>query len=255
MSKTMQQPGFDSLCSDHNKSDSKQLDLGGSAGSLTTRTAAPKLPNDGKPASRSAELAAAAKSPRPGHRRSVSAGAPLIFSGSSNAASSSPTLLPSGNICPSGKILRPGLPTRGPPNRTDVLGSGTGNYGRGSIVRGGNPVSAGAPTLTVKRAMSSGSDPEEVKRVGNELYRSGSFAEALALYDRAVAMSPGNAAYRSNRAAALTALGRLGEAARDCDEAVKLDPAYARAHKRLASLYLRYPNIALFLAFVYFDNE
>lgn len=113
---------------------------------------------------------------------------------------------------------------------------------------GGSPVAAGAPTLTVKRAMN-GSDPEEVKRVGNELYRSGSFAEALALYDRAVSMSPGNAAYRSNRAAALTALGRLGEAARDCDEAVKLDSAYARAHKRLASLYLRYPTILCYVMY------
>lgn len=136
-----------------------------------------------------------------------------------------------------------------------MLGSGTVNYGRGSIMRGGsklsngggddglggNPVGAGVAT-GLKRAMG-GSDPEEVKRVGNELYKHGNFVEALALYDRAVAISPGNAAYRSNRAAALTALGRLGEAARECDEAVRLDPSYARAHKRLASLYLRFGQV------------
>ncbi|XP_020229443.1 inactive TPR repeat-containing thioredoxin TTL3 [Cajanus cajan] len=179
---------------------------------------------------------AAAAASRPGHRRSVSAGAPLIYSGGA-------TLLPSGNICPSGKILKPVLPSRGP-NRTDVLGSGTVNYGRGSIMRGGggNPVAAGASPLTVRRALS-GSDPEEARRLGNELYRSGSFAEALALYDRAVAISPGNAACQSNRAAALTAVGRLGEAARECLEAVKLEPAFARAHKRLASLYLRFGQV------------
>lgn len=91
---------------------------------------------------------------------------------------------------------------------------------------------------SVKSAMRC-SDPEEVKRVGNEMYRNGKFAEALVLYDRAVALSPGNAVCRSNRAAALMELGRLSEAAMDCEEAVKLDPAYARAHKRLASLYLR----------------
>ncbi|KAJ1424589.1 Thioredoxin-like superfamily [Sesbania bispinosa] len=214
MSKTMQQSGFDSLCCDHNsnKPDSKQLDLVSPVASIASRTAAPKLPHDGKPFSCSGELAAAARTSKPGHRRSVSAGAPLIYSGGPNVAAAA---------------------------------SGTGNYGRGSIVRGsgGNSsVSAGAPN-TVKRAAMGGSDPEEVKRIGNELYRSGNFAEALALYDRAVAMSPGNAACRSNRAAALTALGRLGEAARDCDEAVKLDPAYARAHKRLASLYLRFGQI------------
>ncbi|KAK7324684.1 hypothetical protein VNO77_28438 [Canavalia gladiata] len=214
MSNTVQQPSLDS----------KRLDPGSNT-------------SNGKPANHSGELPAAARSSRPGHRRSVSAGAPLIYSGGA-------TLLPSGNICPSGKILKPALPSRGP-NRTDVLGSGTVNYGRGSIMRGSsgiNPVPAGASPLTVKRAMN-GSDPEEVKRVGNELYRSGNFAEALALYDRAVAISPGNAACRSNRAAALTALGRLGEAARECHEAVKLDPAYARAHKRLASLYLRFGQV------------
>lgn len=117
------------------------------------------------------------------------------------------------------------------------------NGGGGDDGLCGNPVGAGASVsstglMMVKRAMG-GSDPEEVKRVGNELYKNGNFVDALALYDRAVAMSPGNAAYRSNRAAALVALGRLGEAARECDEAVKLDPSYARAHKRLASLYLR----------------
>lgn len=237
----MQQQSFDSLCYDHNKPDSKKLDLLTSAVASTSRTSTPKLPHDVKPSSHSGELKTSTPpNSKPGHRRSVSAGAPLIFSGGGNNSGSSPTLLPSGNIYPSGKILRPGLPSRGP-NRTDVLGSGTGNYGRGNIVRGsgGNPVSASAPLLTVKRVMS-GSDPEEVKRVGNELYRSGNFVEALGLYDRAVSMSPGNAAYRSNRAAALTALGRFVEAVRDCDEAVKLDPGYARAHKRLASLYLRY---------------
>ncbi|XP_027343314.1 inactive TPR repeat-containing thioredoxin TTL3-like [Abrus precatorius] len=207
---------------------------------LDSKRLDPSSTVNGKPTNLSGELSGAARISRPGHRRSVSAGAPLIYSG---GASSSPTLLPSGNICPSGKILKPGLPSRGP-NRTDVLGSGTVNYGRGSIMRGSgaNHVGAGASALTVKRAMS-GSDPEEVKRLGNELYRSGNFVEALALYDRAVAISPGNAACRSNRAAALTALGRLGEAARECDEAVKLEGGYARAHKRLASLYLRFGQV------------
>ncbi|XP_057455596.1 inactive TPR repeat-containing thioredoxin TTL3-like isoform X2 [Lotus japonicus] len=238
MSKTMQQQqqqqqGFDSLCCDYNKPDSKQLDLPASSTAVP-----PKLPT-----SHSGELSRAS---RPAHRRSVSAGAPLIYSGGANGgggsgSGSSPTLLPTGNICPSGKILRPGLPSRGP-NRTEVLGSGTGNYGRGNIVRGGGGGNSVAADSPVKRAMR-GYDPEEAKRVGNEMYRSGNFADALALYDRAVAMSPGNAAYRSNRAAALTALGRLGEAVRECEEAVKLDNGYARAHKRLASLYLRRGSI------------
>ena len=90
------------------------------------------------------------------------------------------------------------------------------------------------------RKVMEGADPEEVKRAGNEQYKRGHFVEALRLYDRAIALSPGNAAYRSNRAAALTGLGRLGEAVRECEEAVRLDPNYGRAHHRLASLFLRW---------------
>lgn len=82
-------------------------------------------------------------------------------------------------------------------------------------------------------------DSEDLKKAGNELYRKGNFVEALLLYDRAIAISPESAACRSNRAATLTMLGRLGEAVAECEEAVRLDPGYGRAHQRLASLYLR----------------
>ncbi|XWS44563.1 hypothetical protein CRYUN_Cryun15aG0057200 [Craigia yunnanensis] len=175
---------------------------------------------------------------RPGHRRSVSAGPPLIYSGSSfsGATSSSSSsvcstpsttnILPSGNICPSGKILKT-MASR-TSNKTDTLGAGKGNYGHGSIMRGGGGAKLGST-----------SDPEEMKRAGNEMYKRGNFAEALALYDKAISISPENAAFRSNRAAALTAVGRLAEAVRECEEAVRLDPGYGRAHQRLSSLYIR----------------
>ncbi|PIA34108.1 hypothetical protein AQUCO_03900190v1 [Aquilegia coerulea] len=205
-----------------------------------------------------------------GHRRSNSTGAPLIYSGSGGGSGggsssvTSPNLngLPTGNICPSGKVLKTGMAYK-PPVRSDVLGSGMMNYGHGSIMRGGsggvvagksssvceisgggggNNVSGnlqiGGETSMVKRGMAS-LDPEEVKRAGNEQYKRGHFAEALCLYDRAIALSPDNAAYRSNRAAALTGLGRLVEAVNECEEAVRLDPGYWRAHQRLASLHLR----------------
>jgi len=138
-------------------------------------------------------------------------------------------------------------------SRTDVLGSGTGNYGHGSIMRAGgscggvasnmkiNVMSSGNSGTSgdlVKRAMVS-LDPEEVKRVGNDQYKRGHFAEALSLYERAIAISPANAAYRSNRAAALTALGRVVEAVTECEEAVRLDPSYGRAQQRLGSLLIR----------------
>ncbi|TXG55046.1 hypothetical protein EZV62_020302 [Acer yangbiense] len=183
---------------------------------------------------------------KPGHRRSVSAGVPLIYSGSSfstatsgscsyngngaHSVSSNPNttnVIPTGNICPSGKILKPGMACR-VSNKTDKLGTGSGNYGHGSIVRGSSNAKSGNVM-----------DAEEVKRVGNEMYKRGNFVEALKLYDKAISMSPENPAYRSNRAAALTAIGRLREAVLECEEAVRLDPDYTRAHQRLASLYLR----------------
>lgn len=142
-------------------------------------------------------------------------------------------------------------------SRSDVLGSGMGNYGHGSIMRGGGkaePVSSrgGGGNEAVKRGGHVQSvDPEELKRLGNECYKRGNFADALSLYDRAIAMSPASVAYRSNRAAALTGLGRLGEAVRECEEAVRLDPNYGRAHQRLASLFLRCGSLIVFFCLLF----
>ncbi|KAA8526297.1 hypothetical protein F0562_008500 [Nyssa sinensis] len=227
---------------------------------------------------------------KPGHRRSNSSGPPLIYSGSgsyynssssssgsttntgggscggaggANSVSSPNTIMyPSGNICPSGKILKSNMGCR-TSNRTDTLGSGTSNYGHGSIMRGGGGkletngsgnIQFAGESAMVKRATSS-SDPEEVKKAGNELYRRGHFVEALSLYDRAIALSPENASYRSNRAAALTMLGKLGEAVRECEEAERLDPGYGRAHQRLASLYLRLGQIENARRQLYFHGQ
>jgi tetratricopeptide (TPR) repeat protein len=136
-------------------------------------------------------------------------------------------------------------------SRSDVLGSGTGNYGHGSIIRGGG---SGAGVVSGKGESNSlrnsiggdlgkrgvqGLDPEELKKAGNEHYKKGHFSDALSLYDRAISLSPTSASYRSNRAAALTGLGRLAEAVKECQEAVRLDPNYSRAHHRLASLFIR----------------
>lgn len=206
--------------------------------------------SEGSPtAGDSVRSGANARTFKPGHNRSDSGNThPLSYSGQAQSAVNSPppNVLPTGNICPSGKILKTGMtPNRS--SRSDVLGSGSGNYGHGSIMRGGGVASREPISATAMPRHSGGGsgrpmvsmDPEEVKRAGNEQYKRGHFGEALSLYDRAIALSPGNAAYRSNRAAALTGLGRFGEAVRECEEAVRLDPNYGRAHQRLASLFLR----------------
>ncbi|MBA0584887.1 hypothetical protein Gorai_015682, partial [Gossypium raimondii] len=158
-------------------------------------------------------------------------------------SSPSVNVLPTGNICSSGKILKTGMAVNRS-SRPDVLGSRSGNYGHGSIMRGsgmgiGHITASKGGTFDHNNTMGKAMEPDEVKRIGNEMYKKGQFLEALSLYDKAIALSPGIAAYRSNRAAALTALGRLGEAVKECEETVKLDPNYWRAHQRLASLLLR----------------
>ncbi|KAL5081562.1 hypothetical protein RYX36_009983 [Vicia faba] len=168
---------------------------------------------------------------------------PKTHSGSGQTVNSPPVpVLPAGNICPSGKVVNTGMENKN--TKSDVLGYGTGNYGHGSIMRAGagrvdtSSVRGGIRSDSGKRGVES-VDPEQLKLVGNEHYKNGQFAEALSFYDRAVAVLPRSASYRSNRAAALIGLGRLSEAVRECQQALYCDPDYDRAHHRLASLFIR----------------
>ncbi|KHN29073.1 Inactive TPR repeat-containing thioredoxin TTL3 [Glycine soja] len=89
------------------------------------------------------------------------------------------------------------------------------------------------------RVVSTRMNPEQLKIMGNEDYKNGRFQEALALYDAAIAIDPNKASYRSNKSAALTALGRLLEAVFECREAIQIEPRYQRAHYRLGNLNMR----------------
>ncbi|KAI4307375.1 hypothetical protein L6164_030574 [Bauhinia variegata] len=82
-------------------------------------------------------------------------------------------------------------------------------------------------------------DPEALKCLGNELYKQGRFKEALCFYDRAITLDSNKATYHCNKSAALIGLGRLLEAIVECEEAIRLEPSYNRAHHRLATLYIR----------------
>ncbi|KAJ0452926.1 putative tetratricopeptide-like helical domain superfamily, Thioredoxin domain-containing protein [Helianthus annuus] len=177
---------------------------------------------------------------KPGHTRSESGSS--IYSGGSSATSPPVNVLPAGNICRSVRVLKTGMMSNRS-SKPEVLGLGTGNYGHGSIMRGGSGSGAAAATggkgepfpagLSSKRVSM---DPEDLKKLGNEEYKKGHFLEALSFYDRAISLSPVNAAYHCNRAAALMGLKRLSEAVKECDEAIRLDSGYVRAHHRLGSL-------------------
>eukprot|EP00261_Vitis_vinifera_P015337 XP_003635218.2 PREDICTED: TPR repeat-containing thioredoxin TTL1 [Vitis vinifera] len=107
----------------------------------------------------------------------------------------------------------------------------------GNVVK--KPNGEKEPPSSLCRALSTRMDPETLKIMGNEDYKNGRFAEALALYDAAISIDPNKASYRSNKSAALTALGRLLEAVFECREALRIEPYYHRAHQRLGNLYLR----------------
>ncbi|GER53462.1 tetratricopeptide repeat-containing family protein [Striga asiatica] len=238
-----------------------------SSGSVTDRASA--VPNSHLPQrsgpntnSHSGELSvesspsSATRNSRPGHTRSRSCGShQLFFSGSGSVNSPPANVVPTGNICPSGRVLKTGMASRS--TKPDVLGSGSVNYGHGSIMRGGGlayktgPDSG--PTNNYSRGLMVGgdmgrrtigvcsnnnTDPEELKKLGNDSYKHGHFVEALNFYEKAISISPANAAYHFNRAAALTGLRRLFEAVREYEEAIRLEPGYVKAHHRLGSLFL-----------------
>ena len=61
----------------------------------------------------------------------------------------------------------------------------------------------------------------------------------MSLFDRAIKLSPRNAALGRNRAATLTNLGRVSEAIRGCEDAIKLDPNDEKLHEFLGYLLIR----------------
>ncbi|KAH9616140.1 hypothetical protein KSS87_017421, partial [Heliosperma pusillum] len=124
-------------------------------------------------------------------------------------------------------------------NKPDQSRYGVGNIVNKKPQQNGGSKAVERSSNSLCRALSCRMDPEELKIMGNEDYKNGRFAEALALYERAIDLDPSQASYRSNKSAALTALGRLLEAVFECREAISIEPHYHRAHHRLANLYLR----------------
>ncbi|VVA98674.1 unnamed protein product [Arabis nemorensis] len=57
--------------------------------------------------------------------------------------------------------------------------------------------------------------------------------------DRAIELDPENAAYHSNRGAALWRIGKIWEAVKEYEKAINLNPKLVRAHNNLALIFLR----------------
>ena len=70
------------------------------------------------------------------------------------------------------------------------------------------------------------------KKLGNDAFSSGDFAEAVRIYTSALELDPSNIRYCAviycNRAAARMGQQKFGLAMGDCDEALLRQPTYAR---------------------------
>jgi serine/threonine-protein phosphatase 5 len=87
--------------------------------------------------------------------------------------------------------------------------------------------------------MASQSPEAEKHRIdGNEAFKQGKFEAAIAAYTRAIEIEPTPTLY-SNRAFANLKLVFSGAALSDADEALALDPSFAKARYRKASAYLQ----------------
>ena len=83
---------------------------------------------------------------------------------------------------------------------------------------------------------------------GNALFKLKRYAEALASYNRAVALWPGHAPLLNNRGNALLGLGRRMEALAAFDRVIAIDPGYVDAHFNRANALAQLDRVAEALA-------
>ncbi|KAL1977005.1 hypothetical protein VTN31DRAFT_3287 [Thermomyces dupontii] len=76
-------------------------------------------------------------------------------------------------------------------------------------------------------------ESDRLKSEGNAAMGRKEYAKAIELYTKALEIAPSNPIYLSNRAAAYSASGQHQKAIADAEQAVAIDPKYARAWSRL----------------------
>ena len=95
--------------------------------------------------------------------------------------------------------------------------------------KGQSSASTAAPTS----AAATTPESENLKSQGNAAMAQKNYAKAIDLYTNAIAISPANPIYLSNRAAAYSAEHKHSEAVADAEMAVAADPKYTKAWSRL----------------------
>ena len=77
----------------------------------------------------------------------------------------------------------------------------------------------------------SSKNPDSLKDEGNKAFSLGSYNQAIDLYSQAIELKQSHI-YYSNRANAYIEIGDFSKALIDCDEAIKIEPGYAKAYVR-----------------------
>ena len=77
------------------------------------------------------------------------------------------------------------------------------------------------------------------RMAGNEMFRSGRYFEALALYSEGLESDPMNAILLCNRAVCRSKIGQWEKAVEDCDSALRIQPNYTKALMRRASCWTK----------------
>ena len=105
-----------------------------------------------------------------------------------------------------------------------LQGQGNAPAGAGST---GDSATSAAP------ASAPNAESEKLKSAGNAAMQQKDYKTAIDKYSQAIAVSPTNPIYLSNRAAAYSASGDHAAAVRDAEIAVASDPKYTKAWSRL----------------------
>jgi tetratricopeptide (TPR) repeat protein len=96
-----------------------------------------------------------------------------------------------------------------------------------------------APPTPEQLAAEAAARALEFKDKGNESYKAGEYAEAVAHYTSAVNLVPTDAMYYANRAAAYLMLNKFKDVLEDCAKTHAIDPLHVKAHLRAGKAYFK----------------